>query len=76
VKKAAKKLSKGKKGSFISILTGADEKIQKDTIGKLLEDKGWKKAAGPVKLKVDDIKGPLSEGWEKKLENLVSEIKM
>ena len=75
VKKIAKKLSKRTKGVFISIQTGADEKIQKDSIGTLLSAKGWKKAAGPVKLQVKDIKGPLIEGWEKKLEDLVSDMK-
>ena len=75
VKKVAKKLSKRTKGAFISVQTGADEKIQKDSIGILLSAKGWKKAAGPVKLQVKEIKGPLIEGWEKKLDELVSSIK-
>jgi len=76
VKKVAKKLSKRTGGSYVSILTGADEKIQKDTIGKLLAARGWKKAAGPAKLQVKEIKGPLVEGWEKKLDELVSGIRI
>jgi flavodoxin len=75
VQKVAKKLSKRTKGPFISIQTGADKEIKKDSVSIILEAKGWKKAAGPIKLQVKEIKGPLIEGWEKKLDKLVSNIK-
>ena len=45
-----------------------------ETLTDVLEKKAIKKASPGLELKVDTVKGPLEEGYEKKLDSLVEEL--
>ena len=64
----------GKRYSVITTCLEHGKSDTTDTMEKILEEKGMKKAAKSVKIKVKGMKGPVDNNSEKQLKNLANEL--
>ena len=61
--------------SYVVVATCADETSKTaEKLSDQLESKGLRRAAESVTVMVKDLKGPLEEGWESKIDDLAGRI--